>query len=66
MPQYGIEMPQYGIESQMVNLLLSTGQAQDKAKVKETTKINEIRQNRVKLTVYPYSQATSCHKKGKE
>lgn len=59
-------MPQYGIESQMGNLLLSTGRAQGKAKVKETTKINEIRHNRVKLTVYPYSQATSCHKKDRE
>lgn len=32
----------------MVNLLFSTGQARDKAKVKETTEINEIRHNRMK------------------
>lgn len=46
----------------MVNQLFPTGQAQDNAKVKETIKINEIRHNRVKLTIYSYSQAAPCHK----
>lgn len=50
----------------MVNQLFSTGQAQDNAKVKETIKINEIRHNRVKLTIYSYSQAAPCHKEDRK
>lgn len=50
----------------MMNQLFSAGQVQDNAKVKETIKINEIRHNRVKLTIYSYSQATPCHKEGRK